>query len=313
MNRQTSPLLRQLDNPALSRNQRALIRCQIAKELEEGGNYEAARSAMGELWQRVGEHPKIKELDRCTAAEVLLRAGALSGWIGSTRQVEGAQEIAKDLISESVRIFKALHEEQKVAEAQVELAICYRREGAFNEARVTLQDALSHLTDKDNELRALASLRSSSVEISATLYGDALHILEDAAPLFEASENQVLKGKFHVNLAIVLNNLGEGEQRKDYKDRALVEYAAASYYFGEANCMRLRAQTENDLGFLLFTIERFDDAHKHLDLARKLLVSLKDSGSVAQVDETRARVLVAQGRYAEGERVIRASVRTLER
>ena len=42
-------------------------------------------------------------------------------------------------------------------------------------------------------------------------------------------------------------------------------------------------------------------------------LALKESGSVAQVDETRARALLAQGRNAEAERVARLAVRTLEK
>ena len=70
-------LLRQLDNPKLTRNERAELRCRLAKELEEAGNYEAARNALGELWQRIGERPKVEGLDQHIAAEVLLRAGSL--------------------------------------------------------------------------------------------------------------------------------------------------------------------------------------------------------------------------------------------
>src|SRR5687768_9804800 len=102
----TLHLLRQIDDPTLNRIDRTRLRCQLAKELEDSGNYEGARSALGELWHRVGDRPKIHELDAQTAAEVLLRAGALSGWIGSASQLEGAQEIAKDLISESAAIFE---------------------------------------------------------------------------------------------------------------------------------------------------------------------------------------------------------------
>jgi CheY-like chemotaxis protein len=42
-------------------------------------------------------------------------------------------------------------------------------------------------------------------------------------------------------------------------------------------------------------------------------VGLKDAGSVAQVDDTRARVLLAEGRHAEAERAARAAVRALEK
>src|SRR5437764_3378808 len=141
----SSQLLHQIADPTLPRDERVRLRCQLAKELEDVGNYEAAREAMGELWSRVGERPVLDRLDEATAAEVLLRAGVLTGWIGSCKQIEGAQETAKNLISESLTRFEALGEIEKVAEAQTEIAYCYWRQGAFNEARVWLREALNHL------------------------------------------------------------------------------------------------------------------------------------------------------------------------
>src|SRR5215218_8812227 len=100
-------LLRQIADTTLTHNERARLRCQLSKELEDTGNYEAAREAMGELWSRVGQRPALEGLKPLTAAEVLLRAGVLTGWIGSTKQIDGAQELAKDLIGESLVHFKA--------------------------------------------------------------------------------------------------------------------------------------------------------------------------------------------------------------
>jgi len=305
-------LLRQLDNPRLTRDERAELRCRLAKELEEAGNYEAARSALGELWQRIDERPKIEGLDQHIAAEVLLRVGSLTGWIGSTQQIEGSQELAKDIISESISIFESLHQTEKVAEAQSDLAFCYWREGALDEARVTLQEALSRLEGSESEQRAVALLRSSTIELSASRYHDALDILTDAASLFEESSNHALKGKYHGNLGIILNNLSGVERHEECIDRALVEYTAASYHFEKAGHLFYRARVENNLGFLLFLNQRFDEAHEHLDRARRLFISVKSSSNAAQVDDTRARTLLAQGRNLEAERVARAAVRTLE-
>jgi hypothetical protein len=131
----TKELVHQLADPNLSINQRAQLRCQLASQLEDEGDYEAAREAMGELWQRVGERPLLERLDEETKAGVLLRAGVLTGWIGSAKQISGAQETAKNLISESIAIFEALQENSRVAEAQIDLACCYWREGAFDEGR----------------------------------------------------------------------------------------------------------------------------------------------------------------------------------
>jgi DNA-binding NtrC family response regulator len=305
-------LLSQIDNPALSRAERARLRCQLAKELEESGNYEAARGALGDLWQRIGERPQVKGLDKQITAEVLLRAGTLTGWLGSKSQIDGSQEIAKNLISESISNFESLGDSTKAAEGQTELAWCYWREGALDEARVILRDALSHLKGDDNDVKAVALLRSAIVEGSATRLNEALRILTESAHLCEASHNHALKGKFHVNLATTLKNLGISENRQDYIDRALIEYAAASFHFEKAGHTQYRALVENNLGMLFLTAGKFTEAHGHLDRARRLFVSLKDNGSIAQVDETRARAFLAEGRNDDAEKAIQSTIRTLE-
>jgi transcriptional regulator with GAF, ATPase, and Fis domain len=309
----TSEMLRQVHNPELDHNERVQLRCRLAKELEEAGNYEAARGVMAESWQHIGERPSLEGLDERTAAEVLMRAGTLSGWIGSAKQIAGAQETAKDLISESISVFEKLQDAAKVAEAQTELAYCYWREGAFDEARITLREALSRLTDDNSELKAIALMRIAVVDISTQRLNDGLRLLSEAAPLFEQSTNQSLKGRFHVGLATILKDLGTAEKREDYTDRALVEYAAASYHFEQAGHTSYRAAVENNLGFLFLTVGKFNEAYTHLDHARRLFTSLKDEVHIAQVDETQARALLAEGRNAEAEKVVRSAVRTLEK
>src|SRR5215204_6283309 len=152
-------LLQQIANPSLTRDERARLRCRLAKDLEDTGNYEAAREAMGELWSQVGQPPALDGLSPEITAEVLLRSGALTGWIGSVKQIEGAQESAKNLLSVSVNRFEALEDEKKIAEAQTELGYCYWREGAFDEARVILHQAIIRLSDEDDDLKAIALLR----------------------------------------------------------------------------------------------------------------------------------------------------------
>jgi two-component system NtrC family response regulator len=312
MNLATSLLL-QIDDPKLTRNERARLRCRLAKELEEAGNYEGARSALQDLWQRVGEHPLLEGLDEQTASQVLLRAGALTGWLGSSSQIEGSQETAKNLLTESRTCFERLNDSVGMAEAHIEVAWCYWREGAYDEARVTLREALAELSDKDNDLQAVALVRSAEVERAARRFSDGLRVLGEAAPLVEESASHSLKGKYHNTLALVLRNLGAAENRKDYIDRALVEYAAASFHFEQAGHTRFRARVENNLGFLFFTIKRYPEAQEHLDCARCLFDSLKDSGSCAQVDESRARLLLAQGKNSEAERIVRSAVRVQEK
>jgi tetratricopeptide (TPR) repeat protein len=305
-------LLRQLNNPNLSRDGQADLRCQTAKQFEERGNYEAAREAMGELWQGIGEHPNIAGLERSIAGEVLLRAGVLTGWIGDKRQIENSQEMAKNLISQSIAVFESLSFPKKILEARIELSVCYWREGAYDDARVILQGVLDQLTT-DSELRAKAVLRRAIVERSAMRFSDSLRILTDYALLFKKINSHLVKGGYHNALGLVLKNLAEAEKREDYIDRAFVEYEAASFHFEEAKHMPYCAHVENNLGFLFLKAGRLKDAHRHLDRARRIFSNLKDRCSVAQVDDTRARALLAQGRNSEAEKVSRSAVNALEK
>lgn len=305
-------LLRQLENPNLSRDQRAELCCQLVKELENTGDYESARRAMSEFWQRIGERPYIEGLEIITTGEVLLRTGVLTGWIGSKNQITGSQEIAKNLISESLAIFESHGYVKKIAEAQIELACCYWREGAFDDARLVLKDVLAKLKT-DSELKAKAVLRSAIVEWSAINYSDSLNILTNAAPLFEKINSHTIKGGYHNALAGVLEDIGTKEQREDYLDRAFIEYAAAGFHFEQAGHKVYRANVENNLGFLYFKVGKFAEAHQHLEYSRRLLLNLKDYGGVAQVDETRARVFLSEGRNSEAERAARGAVSALIR
>jgi tetratricopeptide (TPR) repeat protein len=303
-------LLRQLRNKNLSPNEQAELRCQLAKQYEEAGLYEAARQVMGELWQRVGGQPNITGLQPSIAGEVLLRAGVLTGWIGSCNQIPEAQETAKNLISEALTIFESLSYGKKILEAQNELALCYWREGRYSEARLILKNLLARLT-VDSELKARAILRSAIVEYSAACYQDALKLLTEAAPLFEKVNNHTVKGSYHNQLAMIFQTLAEAGQR-EYLDRAFIEYTAASFHFEEAKHKRYLANVENNLGLLYFTANRYKEAHEHLDHARRLMVGLKDRVGAARVDETRARVFMAEGRNPEAIKTAESAVRVLE-
>ena len=133
-------------------------RCRTAKELSTRGEYEAAREALGDLWPGIGRPPEVEGLAPADQAELLLRVGALSGYLGSSGQVPGAQAYAKDLITRSIRAYQTLGNQDRVAEAQNDLAICYWREGAMDEARVFFREALVGDTDPTIKFKILVNM-----------------------------------------------------------------------------------------------------------------------------------------------------------
>ena len=305
-------LLRELENPNLSVDGRAELACEVARDFENKGQYDGACKALSNYWPRIGEAPQLAGLEQNTVGEVLLRAGVLTGIIGSQRQIPDAQETAKDLLTQSHTIFEARRNQKKIAEARTELALCYWRTDDVNEARDCLKQALSLLTI-DSELKAKAILRLSIVEHAAERDHKAFRILTKHAPLFHRINNHMLRGSYHVNLGNRLENLAESGKHGDYIDRALIEYAAASYHFELAEHRPYLANVETNLGYLYFKIQRFEEANEHLDRARRIYVSIKDARTAAQVDETRARIFLEHGRLSDAERAARSAVRVQEK
>lgn len=309
MHLQTSVLKAETDSPSL---QDVVPLCELAKGLEEAGEFELAEDTLHPFWRGIPYRPLTNGLDPRAKAELLLRTGTLTGWIGSAKQIPGAQEIAKDLVSESASVFAALGIPEKEAEARVDLAICYWREGALDEARVTLRHVLDTLAEQDSEQRLRALLNIAIVEKDSMRDRESLKIYHHAAPHFDLSSNHALKGKFHNSYATVLKSVGLSENREEYIDSALVEFAAASFHFEQAGHHRFQARVENNVGFLFASIGRFREAQDHLDCARNLFYKLGDHGAVAYADDSRAQAFLLEGRPDEAERVARAAVRALK-
>lgn len=291
---------------SLDQNLQVKQKCEVAKQLENAGDYEEARSILSGIWNAIGERPSVSNLEPETRAELLLRVGSLSGWIGSAQQIAHAQEFAKDLIAESARIFASLGLNEKAVEAQTDLAICYWRAGALDEAAVWFQEALSRATSVDNRVRIL--INKAIVEIFSNRIDQALIQLAEAGPLLEQIHDHATHGRYHMQRAIAFKRLGGPENL----DRALIENAAASFHLEQARHTRYLARVENNIGFILMEFQRHDEALDHLNKAGRIFLELNDMGSSAQVNETRARVFLAQQRYAEAEQAASAAVAILE-
>ena len=283
--------------------------CERARELEETGKYEDARQILTDFWQRIGDRPKIEGLDALAQAELLLRTGSLSGWLGSARQIPGAQEIAKDLISESAGLFSQLGQPERLAEARVDLGICYWREGALDEARITFDTALHDLGELESPQRLRAILNRAIVDQVSSRPKEALKLLSESERLFETGASRALKGKFHNEYGTVLKNTGLAEGREDYIDRALMQYTAASVELEEAGNERALAFVENNLGFLFAHLGKFDNAHEHLNRALSIANRLNDKGYRAQVEDTRARAYLNQGLLDHAEKSAASAVK----
>ncbi len=275
--------------------------CRHAKEFENAGEYEFAVNALGDLWVGIGEKPNLEDFSDVAKAELLVRIGTLTGWLGSSDQIEGSQEKAKDLIGEGIRLFEKLGDLDTIADAQSELGICYWREGSFLEAEQFLQDALEKTPTDSYTLRGKILLRLVNVAISTRKYQKAASLLKEAAPLIKKYGDNLLKGKFYFHQGLVLKLLFEETEDQEYAVKAADNYQKAYQNYLLANHKRYCANIENNLGFLYLSTQNYASAHQHLENAIKLFSDFKDSGRIAAVFDTKARVYLAEQKLIEAE------------
>jgi tetratricopeptide (TPR) repeat protein len=267
---------------------------------------------MRPLWKGLGQRPDLSNLHPSEVPEVLLCVGILTGWIGSRNEVKEADGWARDLISESITLYESAGDLKKVAEARTELAYCYWREGSFDEARIMFTEALQKLTT-EGKTRANALLGLAITERSSSRYAEALKILSDNVPLFKKLTHHTMKGYYHNTLGTLLRTQVMPEHKAEQLRQVVSEYMQADHNFKLARNTIFRAAVENNIGNVLRELGRYSEASEYLDHARRLAVTLRDKVRTAQVDQTRAEVMIAQGRFAEAERVAWLAGRSFER
>jgi tetratricopeptide (TPR) repeat protein len=305
----TSPKLRTSN---LSANEEALLRCQTALDLKDRGSYERAREAMAQFWDQVGQPPNVNGLHASVTAEVLLTVGILTRWMGSRNRHKESQEIARDLISESMAVFQSLGDTKKVASARAELAYCYWREGSLDEARILFNEALKTLTTEGNT-RANAILGLAIVEWSDSKQAQALQILTDNEHLYKRITNHSIKGAYHNQVAMVLRGLATSSLHPGNMRRVIEEYEEADRNFKLAHNTIYRADVKNNVGNLLRQLGRFREAHKYVAEARRLASTIRDKVLTAQFDDTRAQIFLAEKKFKDAEAAARNAVRILEK
>lgn len=277
--------------------------CRAAAEREERGEDEQACEILGALWAGPGTVPEVNKLAMPEAAQLLTRAGVLTTKLGSKRQIKGWQELSKDLLSQGAEIAEAAGATATWAEARKALAMCYWREGGFDEARLTLTDLLDR--EQIGAWRFATLMDLALVERSSGNTQKALDIYQSTASLAD-SQSPFQQALFHNGLALALKAAGR-------TDAALIEMTAAAYYIEQAGHLRFQLVTEINLANLFVVAKTFPQAHEHLSRAEKLATQLRDDLHLAITRDSRALAFMAEGNFEAAEPAARQSVEIFER
>ncbi|HEX7318354.1 MAG TPA: sigma 54-interacting transcriptional regulator [Pyrinomonadaceae bacterium] len=277
-----------------------LVSLHRARLFEEAGEYE---KAIAEICPNTSRGPDTKGLGLYVSGELYLRFGASIGHLGAARHTPGAQARAAHFIAESIRLFNDAKLTYKVAEARVERARCFLREGKLQEAEGVLVPALATLGDDPEAYRA----KAVAVLLTAVVLDDlgrrveAYELLKEYEHLFLSCGSPILLGRYYNNLGMLREKLAEESGREEYLQAARIDHAGASGLFEEAGAWRLFAQSENNCGILLRRLGRYEEATEHIGRALDIFSDLRDAGHQGDAWDSLARVHIEQRRYMEAE------------
>jgi tetratricopeptide (TPR) repeat protein len=275
-------------------SEKAAFRCEVAKRLEDAGDYEGAGEILAEVWDGPGTVPRLDGLDEKAGRLVLLRAGFLAYRVGVIRLNRGLFDEAKNLLSQAQRLSAASRDVEREAEAVNGLAQCVWRLGDCDTARMLLRDLMAKLAGADSEQLCYAAVILANVEWTDERYEAATEILSSHARLLGDGRSHALRARFHAASGQALHLAGRVEE-------ALIEHAGASYHFEQAGDLRQSARMDNNIGCALATAGRHADAAECFARAREKFEAAGDQYGVAGVNDSEAQSCIAQRLYGRAE------------
>jgi DNA-binding winged helix-turn-helix (wHTH) protein/tetratricopeptide (TPR) repeat protein len=188
----------------LTPSEQVQVFCTIAREQIAVGNYEGASLIIGSWLPSIG-WPRLDKLNSHMAADLLFTLGTLIVYISGTGEVSRGQKRAESFLNGAIAILEQLNSRVRAAEARIELARCYYRQGFFEEAREVLRIALADLPQDEPELKSLCLVLFGTVERDSGRLSESLSRLEEAVLL--GTSGQLLTGRWHHELATTFKEL----------------------------------------------------------------------------------------------------------
>ena len=304
------PLPPHIPSLQLTSSEQIQVYCAIVREQIDVGNYDAGCKILRGWWS-FGNWPRLDGLNQQSCADLLFTTGELAGFFASSTQLQRGQRHGEELLHGSVALFEQLGLKSRAAEARIELALCYHRQGLFDIARSTLNRVLADLSDENLELRSLALMRLGSLERHAGRLKDAL------AQMLQATQSAELCGPWitarcHLELASIYKDLAIAENVSFYFEEAAQFYVKALYEFEAIGHHRYMAVVENNMGLLLLNLGNYKESEKHLLRSSKLFSGFSDTLRSAQLDETLARLYLHTKQYKLAQIAIERAIQTIE-
>ncbi len=269
--------------------------------LERCGRYEDALAELRYIWEDYNSFPDISGFVSREAAEILLRCGALIGFLGHNKQIPNSQEKSKNLLTEARSRFFEIYDVEKIAECENYLALAYWRTGELVEAEIWIEESLSRNILNSNRVRLHSHIIKCLILIPAKKYSEIISNLIVLEKDFINCNDDCLKGDFYNHTGLALKNIGE-------TSKALEKLESARRAYQKAGHLIYLGAVENNLSQLYKSLKRFPEAHKTIDSATKVFKQIKDRTREGFSLDTKAQIFFDEAKYKEALEVIERAI-----
>lgn len=275
-------------------------------KLERRGRYEEALAELRHIWENTNCIPNVEGFTPRQAAEIVLRCGALIGFLGQLKQLPNSQEKSKNLLDEAQKRFLDIYDVEKIIECENYVALAYVRTGELAEAQIWIDQALSHDIGYVSDSWLYSNITKSLILQNGGKYEEILETLCPVEDEFLAFGDHFLLGSFCTNLALAYKNLGNNDEALKYLERA------RSYHQKSEHQIYL-GTVENNLAQLYKIENRFDEAHQLVDSAIEVFRKLRDRSREGFTIDTKAQIYCAEGKFHEALKTIEKAISILMR
>lgn len=262
-------------------------------ELERCGKYDEALADIKHIWPDTDKLPDTKNLPSRTAAEIILRCGALIGFIGHNRQLPGAQEKSKNLLGEARRRYLEIYDVEKIAEAENYLALAYWRNGELTEAITWIEESLARKLPVTSRTRLHSEIIKSLMNIPTKKYQKTIDSLEGLEQDFLNLGDDSLTGDFYGHLGLAFKGLLQPATALKKMEQARVFHMKAGHWIYLGIDL-------NNLAQLYKRVGKYAEAHRIVDEAAEVFRKINDRTREGFALDTKAQIFLREGKYDAG-------------
>ena len=261
-------------------------------KLERSGKYDEALAELRDIWDDITTFPNVEEYEHREAAEIILRCGALIGFLGHNKQIPDSQETSKNLLTEARNRFLKIYNVEKIAECENYLARAYWQTGEFAEAEIWIEESLSHNLPNSNLTRLYSYIIESKIDFANSRYEKILQNFANLENDFLTYADNCLKGDFYNHYGLALRNIGKTLE-------TIEKYKLARHFFQKSGHQIYLGLIVNNTAYLYKSENRFSEAHEAIDNAVKIFKRIKDRTREGFSLDTKAQIYFAEGKYKE--------------